>query len=317
MTTDNTSYLPMGLDKAPGIRDLPMVETLDQVAEALETKKRAVLQAPPGAGKTTLVPLALMNQPWLRGKKIIMLEPRRLAARACAAHMAGLLGEKPGQTIGHQVRMDRCIGPKTRVEVITEGILTRRIQNDPGLTGVGLLIFDEFHERHIHSDLGLALALESAEVFNPELRLLVMSATMDIQALSAIMDQAPMISSKGRAWPVTTHYLPPRTNSLQFGSRDKGFDILPTCLDAVRKALEDDQGDILVFLPGAAQIRAMEKHLAQSLRKNPDIAIHPLYGNLSPKDQAAAIAPAIPGQRKIVLSRLFVFKTLATGKVRT
>lgn len=321
MTIDNTSYLPMGLDKTPGIRDLPVVEILNQVAEALEIKKRAVLQAPPGAGKTTLVPLALMNQPWLRGKKIIMLEPRRLAARACAAHMAGLLGEKTGQTIGHQVRMDRCIGPKTRVEVITEGILTRRIQNDPGLEGVGLLIFDEFHERHIHSDLGLALALESAEVFNPELRLLVMSATMDIQALSAIMDQAPMISSKGRAWPVTTHYLPPRTNSRQtnsrqIGSRNKGFDILPTCLDAVSKALDDDQGDILVFLPGAAQIRAMEKHLAQSLRKNPDIAIHPLYGNLSPKDQAAAIAPAIPGQRKIVLATPIAETSLTIQGVR-
>ncbi|MBU3953094.1 MAG: DEAD/DEAH box helicase, partial [Proteobacteria bacterium] len=193
--------------------DLPVAKVLPELALALATGQRAVLQAPPGAGKTTFVPLALLDQPWLEGKKIILLEPRRLAAKTCAARMSEMLGEPLGQTIGYQIRMERCITPATRIEVITEGILTRRIQNDPSLEGVGLVIFDEFHERHIHGDLGLALCLEAAGVFNPRLRILVMSATMDMAALSVLMDNAPMIASQGKIHPVATHYLPPEPST--------------------------------------------------------------------------------------------------------
>ena len=295
-----------------------MVGVLPSLADALDKEKKALVQAPPGAGKTTLVPLALMDRPWMGDKKIVMLEPRRLAARACASHMAGLLGEKPGQTVGYQVRLDRCIGPRTRIEIITEGILTRRIQSDPGLEDVGLLIFDEFHERHIHGDLGLALSLESAEVFNPDLRILVMSATMDMAALSAVMDNAPMILSKGRTWPVTTHYLPPVPRDQAGGGRtgDKGREILPACFRAVQKGLAGEEGDILVFLPGAAQIRAMAERLREGLDRSSPIDIYPLFGNLSPREQAAAIAPSKPGRRKIVLATPIAETSLTIQGVR-
>ena len=293
------------------ILSLPVVDVLPQLTQALAEKKRALLQAPPGAGKTTLVPLALLHQPWLADKKIIMLEPRRLAARASAVHMASLLDEMPGQTVGYQVRMERCMGPHTRIEIITEGILTRKIQGDPGLEDTALVIFDEFHERHIHGDIGLALALESAEVLNPDLRLLIMSATMDMDALSHLMDDAPIILSEGRSWPVTTHYLPPlsrsvrnQSSSFQGGghAEDKAREILPACLKAIQKGLAEEHGDILVFLPGAAQIRAMEKMLDSLVEQSESLDIHPLFGNLSPKDQAAAIAPSREGRRKIVLA---------------
>ncbi len=300
--------LPRSISDTPETAALPVVEVLGKLDRALAGQKRAVLQAPPGAGKTTLVPLALKDRPWLKNKTIIMLEPRRLAARTCAAHMANLLGEKPGHTVGYQVRMDRCIGPATRIEINTEGILTRRIQSDPGLDGVGLLIFDEFHERHIHSDLGLAFALEAAEVFNPELRILVMSATMDTSALSKMLDDAPVIYSQGRTWPVTTHYLDTAIAGGNLDSRfqhrpgDKATEILGPCFRAIVNAVTDQAGDVLVFLPGVAQIRAMANALEDQYKDNDTIRIHPLYGNLDPGSQAAAIAPAPKGNRKIVLA---------------
>jgi len=317
--TEGVSLLPPCLRKTPEIVSLPVVDVLDELDKALETEKRALVQAPPGAGKTTLVPLALKDRPWLKNKKIIMLEPRRLAARACAAHMANLLGEKPGQTVGFQVRMDRCIGPGTRIEIITEGILTRRIQSDPGLEETGLLIFDEFHERHIHGDLGLALALESAEVLNPGLRILVMSATMDTQGLSAIMGNAPMISSQGKTWPVDTHYLD--TGGEQAGRfpgrpGDKAAQILGPCFRAVVRALEKDEGDILVFLPGAAQIRKLAEQLGNRFKDEAEVRIHPLFGNLSHEAQAAAIAPSRSGQRKIVLATPIAETSLTIQGVR-
>ncbi len=304
----SADLLPGGISDNPEIAELPVVGVLDKLDRAMTDQKRAVLQAPPGAGKTTLIPLALKDRPWLQNKTIIMLEPRRLAARACAAHMAKLLGEKPGQTVGYQVRMDRCIGPATRVEILTEGILTRRIQSDPGLDGIGLLIFDEFHERHIHGDLGLALALEAAEVFNPELRIMVMSATMDTDALSKMLDDAPVIYSQGRTWPVTTHYLDTavsgRVQSGRFQHRpgDKATEILGPCFRTIVNAVADQTGDVLVFLPGAAQIRAMAHALEDQYKAHDTIHIHPLFGNLDPGAQAAAIAPAPKGRRKIVLA---------------
>lgn len=315
------ALLPPKAAGYPGTADLPVLEILGDLAAALEREKRALVQAPPGAGKTTIIPLALLGQPWLKAKKILVLEPRRLAARACAGRMAALLGERPGQTVGYQVRLDRCIGPESRIEVITEGILTRRIQNDPELSGAGLLIFDEFHERHLHSDLGLALALESAEVFSPDLRLLVMSATMDMAALSGLMGEVPVIESRGRSWPVETVYLPPdaaRTGSRQavYRSRNKGFEILPACRAAIVRALTESRGDILVFLPGAAQIRALAGDLASLVADDPSLSLFPLFGMLSPRDQAAAIAPSPPGSRKIVLATSIAETSLTIEGVR-
>ncbi|HCY86850.1 MAG TPA: ATP-dependent helicase HrpB [Desulfobacteraceae bacterium] len=317
MDSEDKTVLPEPLASNSQVTALPVVPVLPKIAAALDREGRAVVQAPPGAGKTTLVPLALLEAPWLAGKKIVMLEPRRLAARACAGHMATLLGERPGQTVGYQVRMERCIGPDTRIEIITEGILTRRIQADPELSDVGLLIFDEFHERHIHGDLGLALALESAEVFNPDLRILVMSATMDMDALSALMDGAPVIHSQGKTWPVETRYLPPAARDSSPGrAGDKGFDILPACYRAVKKALAEDEGDILVFLPGAAQIRALGEQLAAHLSPADGVDVYPLFGNLSPKAQAAAISPSVAGRRKIVLATTIAETSLTIQGVR-
>lgn len=303
--------LPMELKKAG--EGLPVVQVIPELCQALADHKRAVLQAPPGAGKTTYVPLALLDQPWLGGKKIIMLEPRRLAAKACAAHMAGLLGEKPGQTIGYQIRMERCMGAETRIEIITEGILTRRLQTDPSLDQVGLVIFDEFHERHIHSDLGLAFCLEAAEAFNPGLRILVMSATMDLPTLSALLDHAPMINSLGRTYPVDLHYLAPLDSTYPW------LGIRAACISAVEKALVRETGDILVFLPGAREIQELAQALKTRLSHpgtGPALSILPLAGNLSWADQAAAIAPSQPGRRKIVLATSIAETSLTIEGVR-
>jgi ATP-dependent helicase HrpB len=307
-------------------KDLPVTLVIPDLVRALTSERRAVLQAPPGAGKTTFVPLALLDQSWLGGKKILMLEPRRLAAKACAAHMARMLGEQPGQTVGYQIRMERCIGPGTRIEVITEGILTRRIQADPSLERVGLVIFDEFHERHIHSDLGLAFCLEAAGVFNTELRILVMSATMDTAAMSTLMDNAPMVASKGRTYPVVTHYLPPEAAAPvrrnPYPGQDRYRGIRSACLLAVEKGLSQHSGDILVFLPGVREIRDLAQALESLLPMNQPgsigqrISILPLYGNLSRTDQAIAIAPSLPGCRKIVLATAIAETSLTIEGVR-
>jgi len=313
-------------------KDLPVGVVIPDLIRALASEKRAVLQAPPGAGKTTFVPLALLAQPWLTGKKIVMLEPRRLAAKACAAHMAGMLGEQPGQTVGYQIRMERRIGPDTRIEVITEGILTRRIQADPSLKGVGLVIFDEFHERHIHSDLGLAFCLEAAEVFNEDLRILVMSATMDTAVMSTLMEDAPILSSQGRTYPVVTHYLPPEAATTAgrnlYQGQDRYRGVRSACMLAIEKGLSQESGDILVFLPGVREIRNLAQALESLLPLNqpgqpgqpgqpcPKISILPLYGNLSRADQAAAIVPSLPGRRKIVLATAIAETSLTIEGVR-
>src|SRR3989339_1056433 len=221
---------------------LPIEAHLPDIRKALEKRRCAVVQAPPGAGKTTRVSLALLSEPWLKGKKIILLEPRRLAAVTCARHMASLLGEKIGETVGYRIRLDRKIGPRTRIEVVTEGIFTRKIQADPSLEDTALVIFDEFHERNIHSDLGLALCLESFEALRNDLCILVMSATLDIKGISDLMNQAPIIVSKGKSFPVNTLYCPP------LDKLKRPVPVETACEAVIRQAIRETRGDILVFL---------------------------------------------------------------------
>ena len=273
---------------------LPIEAHLQEIRRALETKRCAVVQAPPGAGKTTRVPLALLSEPWLKGKKIILLEPRRLAAVTCARHMAALLGEKVGETVGYRIRLDRKIGPETRIEVVTEGIFTRKIQADPGLEDTGLVIFDEFHERNIHSDLGLALCLESVEALRNDLRILVMSATLDIKEVSGLMNQAPMIVSKGKSFPINTFYCP-LVNPLK-----RPVPIEIACETAIGRAISETQGDILVFLPGAGEILKFLSRLEEHL--GPGFLVLPLYGDLLAGDQARVFADPDPAERKIILA---------------
>ncbi|WP_457552639.1 ATP-dependent helicase HrpB [Desulfobacula sp.] len=276
------------------IHALPIEKHIPDIKEALEISRCAVIQAPPGAGKTTRVPLALLDEPWLAGKKIILLEPRRLAAVSCAGHMAGLLKERVGQTIGYQIRLDRKISPMTRIEVITEGIFTRKIQGDPFLENVGLVIFDEFHERNIHSDLGLALCLETFEALRGDLCILVMSATMDVSAVSNLLGDAPIILSKGKSFPVETIYMP------LISHQNRAAPIEMACFWAIQKALAEASGDILVFLPGIKEIRRLDSILMKNLDSK--VHVYLLYGNLSQKEQSNAFLPSSLGERKIVLA---------------
>lgn len=270
---------------------LPIDEILPELKAALASRVNAVLAAPPGSGKTTRIPLALLNEAWLGNQRILMLEPRRLAARTAARYMARLLREKVGETIGYRVRLDTCISPKTRIEVITEGVLTRMLQTDQGLDGVGLIIFDEFHERSIHADLGLALAIESQAILREDLRLLVMSAKLAVEAVAALLPDAALISGSGRIFPVATKYLEKR---LAEGLEAK-------VAQTVWHALENDDGDILVFLPGAAEIRRVQSALlAQGLGQLAHIT--PLYGALPIAEQDQSILPSESGTRKVVLA---------------
>ena len=273
---------------------LPIQKHIPEIKNALQTHRCAVIKAPPGAGKTTRVPLALLDEPWLVNKKIILLEPRRLAAISCASHMAHLFKEKLGQTIGYQIRLDRKISKKTRIEVITEGIFTRKIQNDPSLENVGLVVFDEFHERNIHSDLGLALCLDCFEALRNDLRILVMSATMNVWAVSTLIGNAPVIVSKGKTFPVETIYIP---------TLDRGKKVLPlaiACSLAIKRALSEFHGDMLVFLPGVKEIQGLYSILQENLDSK--IHVYPLYGNLSQEKQARAFRPSSLSERKIVLA---------------
>ena len=240
-----------GFDLAAAARGLPVAEALPDLEAALETRGVAVLEAPPGAGKTTLVPLALLDASWLAGKKLLMLEPRRLATRAAARRMASLLGESPGETVGFRTRLESRIGTITRIEIITEGILPRMIEDDPELPGVGGLIFDEFHERSLEADLGLALALEARKHLRPDLRLLVMSATLEGGKVAALLGDAEVIASQGKLFPVEVRNLdrpPPERFEAAVAA-------------AVRRALADDSGSVLVFLPGSADIRRVARLL--------------------------------------------------------
>ena len=285
--------------------DLPISEVIPALRVALADAGAAVLQAPPGAGKTTRVPLALLGEPWLDGRKIVMLEPRRLAARAAATQMARLLGERVGDTVGYRVRLDTRIGPRTRVEVVTEGILGRMLQEDPALEHVGLVVFDEFHERSLHADVGLAMTLQGRTVLRSDLRILVMSATLDGGAVAALLGGAPVITSEGRVHPVETRYLARRT--------DRRLE--EHVASAVREVIHHEPGDVLVFLPGAAEIR----RVADMLRDPPlpaSIGVIPLHGTLPLEQQDAAIAPSGPGRRKVVLATSIAETSLTIEGVR-
>ena len=271
----------------PSLPRLPIEDVLAPLRAALADRTSAVLQAPPGAGKTTRVPLALLGEPWLSEQRIVMLEPRRLAARAAARRMAGSLDEPVGATVGFRVRGETRIGAHTRVEVVTEGML----HVDPTLDGIGLVIFDEFHERSLHADLGLALALETQWVLRPELRLLVMSATLDGIAVAKLLGDAPVIASDGRTFPVETRYVPRRAEQA----------IESAVGSVIRRALSDDGGSVLAFLPGAAEIRRTQAALAASALPA-DVRVLPLFGAMPAAAQDEAILPARPGTRKVVLA---------------
>ena len=288
---------------------LPIDEVLPALRHALTQRHEAVLEAPPGAGKTTRVPLALLNEPWLAGQKIVMLEPRRLAARAAAERLASELGEKVGETVGYRIRLDSKVGPTTRIEVVTEGILTRRLQQDPALEGVGLLIFDEFHERSLDADLALALSLNGRELFRDEqpLKILLMSATLEGERLASVLDDAPILRSEGRMYPVAMRWGRPFV---------PGEFIEPRVVQTVLDALNDETGSLLVFLPGQAEIRRVHQQLAQALESQSNILLCPLHGELELAAQRAAIEPAPSGLRKVVLATNIAETSLTIDGVR-
>ena len=289
----------------PIMSRLPIEDVLPALCAALARTPNAVLTAPPGAGKTTGVPPALLGAPWLGGKKVLLLEPRRLAARAAAHRMATTRQETVGETVGYRMRLDTKIGPKTRIEVVTEGILTRLLQQDPSLNAYGAVLFDEFHERSLQADTGLALCLESQRLFRPDLRLLVMSATLDVDALATFLDQAPVIACEGRMFPVETRYLDqPLTGHL-----DK------TVTQIIRRALAQDSGSLLVFLPGMAEIRRVERTLLDAVL-GPKILVAPLHGDLPQAAQDLAITPAPAGTRKVVLATSIAETSLTIDGVR-
>jgi len=307
------------------ITSFPIDEILPEINHTLTHHNGLVIQAPPGAGKTTQVPLALLDAPWLGDKKIMMLEPRRVAVRSAARYMASRLGENVGERVGYQIRLERKISQTTRIEVVTEGILTARLQSDPSLEDVGVVIFDEFHERNLNSDLGLALCLEIQEALREELKILIMSATLDPNPVAAMMGNVPILISQGRSWPVKTYYLDPAEfNNRSAGRFSGNFGKHPVskaqekaCISAIRQALEQEQGDILVFLPGMREIRTMEKSIKEDLSdilRSP-IALLPLHGSLSPQDQDRAILKHPRGHRKIVLSTAIAETSITMEKV--
>jgi ATP-dependent helicase HrpB len=283
---------------------LPIEDILPELRRTLATARACVLEAPTGAGKTTMVPLALKDEPWLKGQKILMLEPRRVAARAAAARMADLIGEKVGDTVGYRVRLDSRVGPKTRIEVLTEGLLTRRLQSDPALEGVGLVIFDEFHERSLNADLALALTLETQAALNENLKILVMSATLDGARVAKLLDGAPIVRSEGRLYPIETRYVPQPANTR----------IEPTITNVILRALDETEGGLLVFLPGEGEIRNVERQLAREDLRG--ATLYPLYGAMPADAQDRAIRPASTGERKIVLATAIAETSLTIEDVR-
>ncbi|GGG15056.1 ATP-dependent helicase HrpB [Paenibacillus aceti] len=282
---------------------IPIDEVLPLLIEKLKVFGRAVLTAEPGAGKTTRTPLALLNEAWLDGQQIIMLEPRRLAARAAAVYMAQQLGEQVGETVGYRIRTESRVSARTRITVVTEGILTRMLQNDPGLDGVGLIIFDEFHERSLHADLGLALAMQSRSLLREDLRILVMSATLDAAAVAGLLEDAPVIDCQGSMYPVETKYMPQGANEPLEAAVSR----------VVQHALSAHSGSLLVFLPGAGEIRRVLSALEP--RVGSDCILTPLYGALPQELQQQAIAAPPPGKRKIVLATSIAESSLTVSGI--
>ena len=284
---------------------LPIDEALPRLTSALATNNRSVLVAQPGAGKTTRVPLVLLDEPWAKDMKILVLEPRRLAARAAAARMASILGEQVGDTVGLRVRFGSKVSKRTRIEVVTEGVFTRLILDDPSLAGVAAVLFDEFHERSLDADLGLALVRDAQQGLRDDLKILVMSATLDGARVAALLGHAPVIESQGRGFPVETRYL----------GRDARVPIERQVADAAEHALRADSGSLLVFLPGAAEIRRTETLLKERVRKaNVDIVA--LFGALDASEQDRAISPAPPGHRKVVLATSIAETSLTIEGIR-
>ncbi|MBV0933470.1 ATP-dependent helicase HrpB [Marinobacterium weihaiense] len=278
----------------PDQSPLPIDPLLPRICQTLCDHDELILQAEPGAGKTTRVPLALLDQSWLGRQKILLLEPRRLAAKAAAARLAQQLGEAVGERVGYRIRLESRISARTVIEVVTEGVLTRMLQEDPGLEGIGLVIFDEFHERSLDADTGLALALQGRELLRegPPLKLLLMSATLDSDALSTLLNQAPVLCSEGRSYPVSLHYgSPVRIDE----------PVAPRVVRCIQQALSAHAGSLLVFLPGQGEIRQVQQQLGDAVN-DPALLIAPLYGDLPLNEQQRAIAPAPDGQRKVVLA---------------
>ena len=282
---------------------LPVDEALPRLKAALDAGHAAVLVAPPGAGKTTRVPLALLDAAWLGGGKIVMQEPRRLAARAAARRMAASLGEAVGETVGYRVRLDTKVGPRTRIEVVTDGLFLRMLQDDPSLDGIGCVIFDELHERGLETDLSFALVREAQSALREDLRVIAMSATLDPGPVADRLGGAAVVESAGRMFPVETRYL----------DREPGGRLDDTVAAAVRRALADEGGSALVFLPGVGEIRRVEERLRDAGR---DVDVAPLYGDLSPADQDRAIAPSPAGRRKVVLATSIAETSLTIERVR-
>lgn len=284
---------------------LPIDAVLDDLSRTLEAHNAAVLVAPPGAGKTTRVPLALLDAPWAAGKKIVVLEPRRIAARASADRMAESLRERAGETVGYRVRFGSKISRATRIEVVTEGIFTRQILDDPELSGVAAILFDEFHERSLDADMGLALARDAQTGLREDLRILVMSATLDGARVAKLLGEAPVVESEGRAFPVETRYL----------GRKADAPVERQMADAIASALRADSGSVLAFLPGAAEIRRTQNFLSERVQ-DASIEIVPLFGALDAAVQDRAIAPAPRGTRKVVLATSIAETSLTIEGVR-
>lgn len=300
----HATFYPMSFSGSPAVT-LPIEAVLPALRAALSHTSSAVVQAPPGAGKTTGIPLALVEESWLGCQRIVMLEPRRLAARGAARRMAAVLGEQVGETIGFRVRGEVRVSRSTRVEVVTEGVLTRLLHADAALDGIGMVIFDEYHERSVHADLGLALTLQTQELLRPELRILVMSATLDGSGVSSLLGDAPIITSEGRVFPVEVRYVPPRADQR----------LENVVVVAIRRALDVDEGSVLTFLPGAGEIGRVTALLAASPLP-PDVSLRPLYGDLSSRAQDEAVLPARPGERKVVLATSIAETSLTIEGIR-
>jgi len=291
--------------KTPLLPDLPINEALPALHQALLERRSVLIEAPPGAGKSTIVPIALLQSPWLEGQKILMLEPRRIAARAVAMRMSALLGEPVGRRVGFRTRLETRVSGETRIEVVTEGILTRMLQEDSALEGLGCVIFDEFHERSLNADLGLALSIESQQTLREDLRLVVMSATLELKPLVRLLGSAPVVSAPGRSFEVRTHYVP-RRNELHLELQVS---------QVVRSALAKHTGDVLCFLPGAAEIRRVQRNLEEGDLER-SVRVMPLYGELDGPDQDAALAPSAPGARKVVLATSIAETSLTIEGIR-